>query len=138
MILNLQNEIDVITFKEKVSYFIDKGKTIDIVEKRNSRTNKQNSALHLFFTIITHQLNEMGLEYNYIGLKGQTIGTRYTNDIVKNFIWRPIQETLFDIKSTKNINTLQINEIIDVLSKWFGEKGVIIEFPSIETLINKN
>ena len=51
MILNLQNESDVITFKEKVSYFIDKGKTIDIVEKRNSRTNKQNSALHLFFTI---------------------------------------------------------------------------------------
>ena len=39
---------------------------------------------------------------------------------------------LFDIESTKNINTIQINEIVDVISKFFGERGVIIEFPSVE------
>jgi hypothetical protein len=137
MILNLQNDKDVIKLKDKVEYFINKGKTIDITEKRNTRTTKQNSALHLFFTIITNQLNEMGLEYNYIGLKGQIIGTRYNTNIVKEFLWRPIQKTLFDIHSTKEINTIQINEIIDVLSKWFGEKGVYIEFPNIEQLIKK-
>ena len=137
MILNLQNNSDVVKLKDKVAYFISKGKTIDLIEKRNTRTTKQNSALHLFFTIITNQLNEMGLEYNYIGLKGQVIGTRYTTHIVKEFLWRPIQKTMFDIHSTKDINTIQINDIIDVLSKWFGEKGVYIEFPNIEKLINK-
>ena len=61
MILNLQNNSDVVKLKDKVAYFISKGKTIDLIEKRNTRTTKQNSALHLFFTIITNQLNEMGL-----------------------------------------------------------------------------
>ena len=87
---------------------------------------------------MSEQLNEMGLEFNYDGVTGKKLSTRYTPEVVKNYFWRPIQMALFDIESTKHINTIQINEIVDVISKFFGERGVIIEFPSVEMLMNKN
>lgn len=136
MIYNLQNTSEAEKCADKLSYFIETGKTVDLIQKMNTRTTTQNSALHLLFTIITNQLNEMGLEYHYYGLKGHLITTRYTKFIVKNFFWRPIQKTLFDIESTTKINTIQINEIMDVIIKWFGEKGVLIQFPSKEQLNN--
>jgi hypothetical protein len=134
MLLNLQQETDVNKARDKLEHFIKTGKTIDLIEKMNTRTTTQNSALHLLFSIITNQLNEMGLEYHYYGLKQQLITTRYNERIVKEFLWKPIQRTLFDIESTTKINTIQINEIMDVLIKWFGEKGVVIQFPSKEQL----
>ena len=65
---------------------------------------------------------------------GTVLEMRYTPDLVKNHIWRPIQETLFDIKSTTKINTEQINEIMDVLIKFFAERGIVLEFPNKEQL----
>ena len=76
----------------------------------------------------------MGVEYQYFGLKGQVLSMMHTPHLVKNFIWRPIQLALFDIESTKKINTEQINKIVDVLTKYFGDKGVEIQFPSKEVL----
>jgi hypothetical protein len=129
MILNLQNETEVQKAKEKLSYFIEKGKTIDLIEKKNTRTTKQNIALHLLFTIVSSQLNEMCL-------KGQQLSMRHTPHLVKEMVWKPIQKALFDIDSTTKINTQQINEIVDVLSKFFGDKGIVIQFPSKEQIEN--
>ena len=134
MLFNFQNESDVIKYKEKSEYFIKNGKTVDLIEKKNTRTTLQNSALHLLFTIISNQLNEMGVEFKYFGLKGQVLHTRHTPNIVKEHVWKPIQKALFDIESTTKINTEQINEIVDVLAKFFGERGIGIEFPNREHL----
>lgn len=140
MLFNLQNEKEVSKFKDKVNFLVSKGKTVDLIEKKNTRTTNQNSALHLLFTIMSNQLNEMGLEFQYFGLRGQVLSMRYTPELCKNQIWRPIQKTLFDIESTTKINTEQINEIVEVLCKFFAERGVVIQFPSkqvLESLINK-
>jgi len=140
MIYDLQNDREIQAFNDKCLYFKKQGKTVDLIEKKNTRTNQQNKALHLLYTIMTNQLNELGLTYKYYGLKGQIIETRYTTHIVKEFFWRPIQIALFDIKSTTKINTTHINEIMDVIINFFAEKGVVIEFPNkkqIDNLINK-
>lgn len=134
MLYNLQNETEVLKFDEKCECLKSNGKTVDLIEKKNTRTTKQNSALHLLYTIMSNQLNEMGLEFHYFGLHGQVLTTRYTTNIVKEYFWRPLQISMFNIKSTKDINTDHINEIVDVIIKWFGEKGIIIEFPSKESL----
>ena len=123
--------------RTKLEYLIEKGKVFELTEKRGNRSGSQNSALHLFFTIICEQLNEIGLEFHYFGVKGQELTCRYTPHVVKEFFWRPTQIALFDIKSTTKINTAHINEITDVVVKFFGEKGVIIDFPSVEGLMNK-
>ena len=136
MIYNLQNDNEVLNFDKQCQFLKDNGKTIDLIIKRNTRSTKQNSALHLLFTVLSSQLNEMGLEFRYLGLSGQILEMRYTPELVKNHVWRPIQESLFDIKSTTKINTIQINEIVDVLIRFFGERGIVIEFPSKEQIDN--
>ena len=135
MIFNLQNETEVLKFDDKCNYLKSKGYTVDLIQKKNTRTTKQNSALHVFFTIISSQLNELGIEYRYFGLKGKEVGVMHTPHLVKEFVWKPIQRILFDIESTTKINTEQINKITDVLIKYFGEMGVLIQFPSIEHLM---
>ena len=134
MIHNLQNPDEVKKAKQRFNDFVERGKTIDLLEKMNTRTTKQNSALHLLFTIVSSQLNEMGIEFQYFGLKGQVLSVRHTPHLVKEHIWKPIQKALFDIESTTKINTQQINEIVDILAKYFSERGVVIQFPSKETL----
>lgn len=137
MQFDLTNIVDVTDAKIRFKKLIELGKTIELKALSDNRSSKQNRALHKLFTIMSEQLNEMGLEFNYDGVTGKKLSTRYTPDVVKNYFWRPIQMALFDIESTKHINTIQINEIVDVISKFFGERGVIIEFPSVEMLMNK-
>ena len=127
--------------KKGVDYFnkLCEGKTpFELKGISQSRNAKQNRALHLYFRFISNSLNELGMEFKYHGLKINHVTTRYTENIVKEFIWRPIQIALFDIESTTKINTKQINQIIDVITKYFGERGINIQFPSIETLIDND
>ena len=132
MIFNLQNENEVLNYKDKSAFYIKNGYTVDLIKKKNTRTTKQNSSLHLLYTIISSQLNEMGVDFEHVNLLG--IKSRHTPNLVKESLWRPIQIALFDIESTTKINTEHINEIVDVLANYFGEKGIIIEFPSKEQL----
>ena len=138
MKFDLSDEIQSLKAIARWKYLIEKGCKIELVEIRDTRSQAQNRALHLYFTMISEQLNELGLEFQYTGLKGSAISLMYTPELVKNMVWRPIQIALFDIESTTKINTKQINQIIDILTKFFGERGVSIEFPSFESLMNES
>lgn len=137
MILNLSKDTDKTKAKIRFDYLMNKGARIELREEKPKRSTPQNRALHLYFKFISQELNEMGSEFIYQGVKGFEISTPYTPDIVKNFYWRAIQISLFDIESTKDINTDQMNMIIDITNKFFSEQGVDIVFPSIESLIDK-
>lgn len=76
-------------------------KQIEVKEIKKTRSNLQNRALHLFFRFVSDELNNMGLEFYYNGIKGIPITTRYTPDIVKEFTWKPLQNALFGTTSTK-------------------------------------
>tara|TARA_R110000751_G_scaffold292982_1_gene400421 strand:+ start:32 stop:442 length:411 start_codon:yes stop_codon:yes gene_type:complete len=133
---DLTNDLDINRAKVYFDRVLKLGKQIELKENKLTRSQKQNKSLHVLFTIISYQLNNLGQTFSYEGLNGNSFEIRYTPNVVKNFIWRPIQIAMFDIESTTKINTNQINEIVDVLVKWFGEVGVEIEFPSVES-INK-
>lgn len=36
---------------------------------------------------------------------------------------------MFGIESTTKISSKQINEIVDVMTKYLGDRGVVLEFP---------
>ena len=118
--------------------FTDRNKAIEYCKtaklpieiKKQTRSGQQNRALHLFFRFVSESLNDIGLTFNYTGIKGMTLETRYTEQIVKDFIWRPIQIAMFDKQSTTEITTHEINEIIDVITKFFADRGVEVNFPS--------
>jgi len=113
-------------------------KLIELKDVKKTRNSLQNSALHLYFTLIAEELNNLGLTFNYTGLVTKNLETRYTMEIVKDFIWRPIQRILFKIESTSKINTAQINEIVDILTKHFGENYYFyVPFPNIQDKLHK-
>ena len=132
MIYELSKEYDANRAKARLNNLINSGKVIELVARKVNRTTKQNSALHKYFEFIATELNELGMEFQYQGIKGMGISLSYTPELVKDFIWRPIQITLFEIKSTKDLDTKQMNDIIDILIKYFGERGIEIAFPCIE------
>jgi hypothetical protein len=112
-----------------------------ICEKCNkpiTRSSKANRALHLYFSFISNELNELGIQYQYTGISGKTFELRYTSDLVKNFIWRPIQQSMFNKKSTTQLTTKELNDIIDVITNFFAERGIVLDFPSMETLLDKD
>jgi hypothetical protein len=99
------------------------------LKAKEKRTSLQNRALHLFFKIMADQLNNLGLDCS-IEIQNITFSVPYTDMTFKNEIWRPIQKTMYGIESTKDINTKQINGILDVLTVSFGQSGIEITFPN--------
>lgn len=101
------------------------------------RSSQQNKALHLLFQNIAFELNRIGMEFTYNGIKGMEIQTTYTPEIVKEFLWKPLQNALLKKESTTKLTTQDINMIFEILGKWFSEKWVVIDFPSAETISHK-
>ena len=55
--------------------------------------------------------------------------------MIKDYLWRPVQEIYLSKKSTTELNTEDINTIWEILNRHLGEKfGIHVEFPSIEEL----
>ena len=130
---NLLNIEDVERFNFDCQKFKDFGSSVELKKIQHNRTITQNKALHLYFEFIANSLNEQGLEYEWKGIKGMTMSCNYNGQIVKDFLWRPIQQQLYNKSSTTELNTQEINEIIDILSKAFAELGMSVIFPSYES-----
>ena len=67
MILDLSQNKQVDKFKEYSLHLLHGLKKVDIKEQKNTRTTRQNAALHLYFTMISQELNELGMEFQYFG-----------------------------------------------------------------------
>jgi hypothetical protein len=135
--LDLAKSSDVEKFRLRGKVLIEKKAKVELKERRPKRSSLQNRALHLLFKQLSDNLNNLGMTFNYTGLKGVNIEIPHTGNLVKEVIWRPIQVALFDIKSTRDIETKHIDTILDVLTKFFAEKGIDIHFPSKFDLIVK-
>jgi hypothetical protein len=121
----------------KFEYLVKNGKAFELKEKKYTRTLRQNKAMHQYFTMVSVHLNDLDIEFNYEGLVKDVITMPYTPELVKDFFWRPIQIALYGIKSTAKINTEQMNGVIEVISKFFAEKGVHVEFPTKDLMISE-
>mgnify|MGYP000920922920 FL=1 len=98
------------------------------------RTLPQNSALHVFFTQLSHTLNDMGLDQRKV-LK-PSINIPWTKESVKKMIWQPIQEAMYGTNSTTFLHKQgQIDRVHEVIMRELGEKHGVeyIPFPNADT-----
>jgi len=103
----------------------------------NQRTPKQNSAIHLYFTQLAETLNMAGLDVRAV-LKPD-VDIPWSNTMVKELLWRPIQKIYLNKKSTTRLTKEEVNEVWKILDRHLGQKfGVLVDFPSLETLIEQN
>lgn len=109
---------------------------MEIIVNTN-RTLTQNSALHLYFNIVAEALQEKGLDFAKV--ISIPVDMQITADIVKNFMWRPIQKAMFGIESTIKLKkTEQIEMIYDVINKKLSESfEIYIPFPNREDFNKK-
>jgi len=97
------------------------------------RTPRQNSSLHLYFRQLAEELNLAGLDMRKV-LK-PTIAIPWSEASIKSFLWKPIQEAMFNKKSTTELTTAEVNKVFEVLDRHLLEKfDVNVAFPSQEEL----
>ena len=95
------------------------------------RTHRQNKALHLYFELLANALNEAGADMRKV--IRQEVDIPWSKDTVKEYLWRPLMETQLLKKSTKEMDTTDIDVVYDTLNRVVGERtGVFVPFPSIE------
>lgn len=97
------------------------------------RTLKQNKALYLYFTHLAELLNDAGLDMRKV-LK-PAIDIPWTYITIKEYLWKPVQETMLKKKSTTELTTKDIDKIYNTINRHLSEKfGVTEAWPSIEEL----
>ena len=135
---NLTNKQGIINAKSNLAYHISKGHIIDQKAIRKTRSNLENRALHLYFTHVAIALLEVGINYHYTDvITGEVMEIPFTGELVKDWIWRPLQKTMFKVESTTKLTNSMINDILDVLSLWLGEKNKLVKFPNKMDLLIK-
>lgn len=102
-------------------------RTVTISE--NLITEKQTSSIHVYFRQLAKVLNDAGLDMRQMLKKD--IDIPWTEELVKEFLWKDIQEIAVGVKSTKKLTTKETTQVYDILNKHLGEKlNVHVPFPS--------
>ena len=122
-----------IDFRDKESFAIFLGSLegqiveITIGKKIDKRTDIQNNAIHLYFRQLSDALNDAG----YGILKVLKIDVPFTPILVKELLWRRVQEVYLKKQSTTQLNKLEdISAVYDILNRSISEQFKIhIPFP---------
>ena len=87
---------------------------------RPQRTTNQNSAIHAYCGEVAKVMQARGLDMKTVVKDGVPIEPSMY--MVKEYMWRPIQKALTGVESTAKINTMEVNEVYEHLSRLLAEK----------------
>lgn len=97
------------------------------------RTTQQNKSLHKYLAELSKALNDAGWDMKAV-LK-PNVDIPWSQDMAKEFLWRPIQKAMQLEESTADLSTTDIQAVYAVLDRHISEKfGVHIEWPSDERM----
>ena len=92
------------------------------------RTIKQNSSRHLYCQMLADELNDRGLDMRKT-LKDD-VDIPWSGDLIKEHIWRTIQESKLGIKSTTKLSRNQVSEVYDVINRHMVDRfDVFVPWP---------
>jgi transcription elongation factor Elf1 len=113
-------------------------KTCGQTIKTEKRTNQQNRALHKYFSLLSDSLNDAG--FSVRKTLRNDIEIDWTQQLVKELLWRPVQLIITQKDSTTDLNKIEeITKIYDTLNRFLGEKtGVYVPFPSEKEMIRSD
>ena len=94
-----------------------------------TRTQRQNRALHVYLRELASTLTEKGLDCSMV-LKDGVTAIKWSDHLVKEHIWRVVQEAQTEKKSTRDLDRSEVSLIYDIINRHLGEKfGVHVPFP---------
>ena len=120
--LTINSEIKLAEAKRQLEQMFRENKYVEIEVRRKAkqRTLTQNRALHLFCQWLADTLNDAG--YDMRRTLREDVEVPWTQNSVKEHLWRPIQEAMTQKQSTTEITTVEPTAIHQVLSRHLGER----------------
>jgi len=118
---------------DEINTYIAQNKGISDIEItiNNKRTLKQNNALHKYFSLISEEFNNRGLDFSKTFK--EDFHMIVTPDIVKENLWKPVQKAYYGTVKTRQLKKEQIDKIYDTINKKLSEKfGIYVPFPNKE------
>lgn len=122
-------------FRELLNYLTENDhRPMDVtVAFTDTRTAKQNKAIHKYCAMLAKDLNDCGYE-QVKALKllrgSDEIEIPWRKESVKEDLWRVVQMYLTKVKSTSDLTPKQVSEVYLVLSRKLAESvGVSTPFP---------
>jgi len=125
----------IVDSKEKAEFFIafikdqfQSGAILTYSIKQENRTERQNSAMHLWFRQIAEELNDCGCWVRHPF--SDTLEIPFTDVLVKEMLYKPIIKAMYDKNSTGKLTVRELSESAEVLVRWLSEnKQVYVPFP---------
>lgn len=100
-----------------------------VINKR--RTLSQNASCHLYFKLLADELNAAG--YDVRKTLKHDMAIPWNEKLVKELIWRTVQNAHMGDSSTTRLNTKQVSEIYEIINRYTAERfGVHVSFPEKE------
>jgi len=97
-----------------------------------NRTLNQNAALHAYCEQLAEALNGAGYDMKKV-FEVKTAEVPWTQTSVKEALWKPVQQAMFEKESTAKLDTKEVSQVHKVLDKHIAENfGISIPFPSNE------
>ena len=88
--------------KHVESLYEDKKHITFTIRTGDTRTKMQNRSMHKYFSLLASQLNERGFDMQLV--LNQDISVPWTEALIKELIWRPVQ-----LEKTEEASTAQKN-----------------------------
>ena len=133
---DLTREHDFYIFDQQIKWLRENKAKCKVERITDKISVSQNAALHKYYEMISHALNEKGITYTVKIVK--EIEHPFTPMAVKEHIIRPIMISMFNKKSTTDLTTQDIDKIIDTITNWLSGLGIEVHFPSIKNMIYEN
>ena len=101
--------------------------------QKDTRTLRQNRALHKYLAMVAEALNNAGMEMQ-VSIKGSQKQAEipWSMETVKECIWRPIQRAATGEESSSELDTSGPGEVYTIMSRYLSERlGINIHWPSL-------
>ncbi len=98
------------------------------------RTLTQNASLHLFCQLLADALNDGGFDFRVFIKEGYPVP--FNKNLVKDYLWRPIQKAITGKSSTAKPETHEYSVIYDALNVKLADHDIHVPWPC-KDLINE-
>lgn len=107
---------------------------IIVVEAKEwrTRTSQQNKAIHVYCGELAQALNGAGLDMRAVlAAMREGVEIPWSMTLVKDVIWRQIQNAMVDKESTTRLTPEQVSKVYEVCNRFTAERfGISMPFPS--------
>lgn len=104
---------------------------VDVKGERAARTELQSRSIHLYLEHLATAFNEAGLTVHIVLTKlFKSPNFAWSQHLVKERVWRPVQEQTLGTESTTKIGTKEVSIIYESINRATAERlGVSVPFP---------